>query len=275
MSNLVKSRNIVCDNNQKKVIDYNDIISAKILKIKETIENESRKNEQLNFVEGIDADTTLELLEDGSENVPPKVDLESVNAEAERIIERANEDARAIVERAKEEADFIREDNANIGRQEGYEEGRLRAENEMAELRKAIEDEKLQLELDYNDRLNEMEPLLVDTILQVFEKVTHVLAEDKKDLVLSLVNDVLSKTEMSKDLLIRVSHEDYKFIMDNRDRINGVASNQVQIEIVEDRTFKKGQCMIESDSGIYDCSLDIQLDNLVSAIKVMTCYVED
>lgn len=33
--------------------------------------------------------------------------------------------------------------------------------------------------------------------------------------------------------------------------------------------------MIESDSGIYDCSLDIQLENLISAIKTMACLVSD
>ena len=131
------------------------------------------------------------------------------------------------------------------------------------------------MEIEYNQRLNEMEPMLVETILTVFEKVTHVLAEDKKDLVLQLVNDVLSKTEISKEFLIRVSSSDYKFMLDNRERINGVVSKQVQIEIVEDPTFKKGQCMIESDSGIYDCSLDIQLENLISAIKTMACLVSD
>lgn len=131
------------------------------------------------------------------------------------------------------------------------------------------------MEIEYNQRLNEMEPMLVETILTVFEKVTHVLAEDKKDLVLQLVNDVLSKTEISKEFLIRVSSSDYKFMLDNRERINGVVSKQVHIEIVEDPTFKKGQCMIESDSGIYDCSLDIQLENLISAIKTMSCLVSD
>ena len=273
MSNLVKSRNIVCNQNEKKVIDYNDLISAKIMKIREAIEQESR-DKKLDFVAGINADTAIELLDEENENVE-KVDLESVNREAERIIDRANEDARAIVERAKQEADMIRSDNARIGREEGYEEGRTQAETEFADLKRQVEEERLQMELDYNDRVNEIEPLLVDTILQVFEKVTHVLAEDKKDLVLNLVNDVLNKTEVSKEFLIRVSAEDYQFMQDNRDRINGVASEQVQIDIVEDHTFRKGQCMIESDSGIYDCSLDIQLDNLISAIKLMTCLADD
>lgn len=55
-----------------------------------------------------------------------------------------------------------------------------KAEIELAALKKSVEDEKVQMEIEYNQRLNEMEPMLVETILTVFEKVTHVLAEDKK-----------------------------------------------------------------------------------------------
>lgn len=270
MSNLVKSRNIVCDSSDKKVIDSNALILEKIMKIKETIAYESQLTSQMEIVDGIDAETTIELLD---ENQTEKIN--EANSKAEQIIKRANEDAEAIINRAKAESDIIRADNAKIGKKEGYEAGRKQAELELADLKKSVEDERIQMEIEYNERLNEMEPMLAETILNVVSKVTHVLAEDKKDLVLQLVNDVLSKTELSKEFLIRVSSYDYKFLLDNRDRINGVVSHNVQIEIVEDPTFKRGQCMIESDSGIYDCSLDIQLENLISAIKVMACLVKD
>lgn len=258
----------MCDSKDKKIIDYNELISTKISKIKDDMRHHPDAEE---IVKNMDAESVEELLNDETQAET----VDTANEQAEIIITRANDDAKAIIERAKEESDIIRADSADIGRKEGYEEGRSKAEAELAELRKSIEDEKVQMEIEYNQRLNELEPMLVETILTVFEKVTHVLAEDKKDLVLQLVNDVLSKTEISKEFLIRVSSADYKFMLDNREKINGVVSKQVQIEIVEDPTFKKGQCMIESDSGIYDCSLDIQLENLISAIKTMACLVSD
>lgn len=269
LSNLVKSRNIVCDNSSKKVIDYNELISEKILKIRETISNSQENMEQAEIVNEIDPNSVEKLLDD------KELDETAIRTKADEIIQRANEDAKAIVERAKEESDLIRQDSAKVGKQEGYQEGKLQAEQEADALKKSIEAERKQLEDEYNQRMNEMEPMLVETILTVFSKVTHVLSEDKKDLVLQLVNDVLSKTEISKEFLIRVSNDDYKFLIDNREKINGVVSKKVQIEIVEDPTFKRGQCMIESDSGIYDCSLDIQLENLVNTIKMMSCMIEE
>ena len=270
MSNLLKSSNIICGNNEKKVIDYNEMISEKILKIQEAIAKEHQNTPECEFVEGIDAESVEHLLSEEE-----AVSQQELQKQADDIIAMANEDAKAIVERAKQEADLIRADSAEVGKQEGYIEGKKQAELELLSLKKEIDDERIQMEIEYNDRVQQIEPMLVDTILTVFERVTHVLTEDKKDLVLQLVNDVLSKTEISKEFLIRVSNADYKFMLDNRERITGVVSKQVQIEIVEDPTFRKGQCMIESDSGIYDCSLDIQLDNLIGAIKVMSCLVND
>ena len=125
MSNLVKSRNIICDSNDKKIIDYNELISAKLSMIKDRIKYQP---EPLEIVDGVNADSVQELLEDNTSDTV----IENANTQAEKIIARANEDAKAIIERAKEESDIIRADSANIGRNEGYEEGHKKAEIELA-----------------------------------------------------------------------------------------------------------------------------------------------
>ena len=272
LSNLLKSRNIKCDNNEKKVIDYNDIITEKIAQIQKKIEEEHQK-EEINdgFVEGIDAESVEKLLNDDSNIIKEN---NSANEKAGEIIALAENDAKAILDKAKDECETLKRAAMESGRNEGYQEGKVQAAKEVELQRQELENEKKRLEEEYEKKVKQIEPELVDVILNVFEKVTHVLAEDKKGLVLQLVEDVLAKNEFSTDLLIRVSTADYKFVMDNRDKINGAVRGKVQVEITEDPTFKKGQCMIESDSGIYDCSLDIQLENLVEDIKILSCMAE-
>lgn len=272
LSNLLKSRNIKCDNNEKKVIDYNDIITEKIAQIQKKIEEEHQK-EEINdgFVEGIDAESVEKLLSEDSNVIREN---NSANEKAEEIIALAKNDAQAILDKAKDECESLKHAAMESGRNEGYQEGKVQAAKEVEFQRQELENEKKRLEEEYEKKVKQIEPELVDVILNVFEKVTHVLAEDKKELVLQLVEDVLAKNEFSTDLLIRVSSADYKFVMDNRDKINSAVRGKVQVEITEDPTFKKGQCMIESDSGIYDCSLDIQLENLVDDIKILSCMAE-
>lgn len=272
MSNLLKSRNIKCDNSEKKLIDYNELITEKIAQIQKKIEAEQRE-EAINgeFVEGIDAESVEMLLNDDSSVIR---ETQLANEKAEKIIELANNDAQAIIEKAKQECNAIKQAAMESGRNDGYQEGKVQAARELETQKRKLEDERIRLIEEYEQKVKEIEPELVDVILKVFEKVTHVLAEDKKDMVLQLVDDVVSKTEFSSDLLIRVSSSDYKFIIDNKERINNSVHNKVHVEIVEDITFERGQCMIESDSGIYDCSLDIQLENLINNIKILSCMTE-
>lgn len=272
MSNLLKSRNIKCDSNEKKLIDYNELITEKIASIQRKIETEQR-DEAINgeFMEGINAESVEMLLNDDSNVVR---ETQAANEKAERIIELANNDAHEIIEKAKHECEAIKQAAMESGRRDGYQEGKVQAAKELEQEKTKLEDERIRLTEEYEQKVKEIEPELVDVILKVFEKVTHVLSEDKKDLVLQIVDDVVSKTEFTSDLLIRVSSSDYKFIMDNKERIKNSVHNKVQIEIVEDVTFERGQCMIESDSGIYDCSLDIQLENLINDIKILSCMAE-
>lgn len=272
MSNLLKSRNFVCANDDKKVIDYNEMISEKIAQLQKKIEKDDNSEVSSgDFVEGIDAESVEMLLTEES-----NVIHESNNARerADEIIALANSDAEAIIERAKQEVEALKQAAMAEGRNEGYNEGKVKAAQEIEVMKQQLEEEKIALENEYENKVNEIEPMLVDTILKVFEKVTHVLTQDKKDLVLHLVEAAVTGTEINTDFIVRVSTSDYKFLMDNKERIRSSVPGHVQVEIVEDPTFTRGQCMIESDSGIYDCSLDIQLEGLINSIKVMSCMAE-
>ncbi len=266
MSNLIKPQNFRCGNSETKIIDYNLAISEKIAKIQNEIQNVENIRNDEEFIEGLQAQQVDKLI---SDETP-----EELQKQADEIVQQANQDAQAIINRAKEEAEILKQESIDAGMKQGYEEGHTNAMKEFEELKKNIEKQKIELQQEYEEQVNKIEPMLVDTILKVFEKVTYVLGEDDKELVLNLVNNVLTKSEVSKEFLIKVSGDDYEFLANNRERIYGAVSKQVQIEIVEEATLKKNQCIIESDSGIYDCSLDVQMNNLIRTIKTLSCMVD-
>lgn len=266
MSNLLKSRNIICTDKETKVIDYNAAISEKIAKLRQDMQFNDAIGENEGFVEGLSAEHVELLVEDEP--------LEEIQERADEIIARANEEASAIINRAREEADILKQESADSGREQGYKEGYNKGTQEFEALKKELEEEKIRLKQEYDEQVLKIEPVLVDTILKVFEKVTYVLSEDNKDLVLNLVNSVLTKSEVSKEFLIKVSSYDYDNLVSNREKIYGAVSKKVQIEIIEEASFEKNQCVIESDSGIYDCSLDVQMNNLIETIRAISCFAE-
>ena len=44
-------------------------------------------------------------------------------------------------------------------------------------------------------------------------------------------------------------------------------NEDVQIEIVMDPALSESQWIIDADSGVYDCSLDVELDNLTRDLR--------
>lgn len=248
------------------------MISEKISQLQKKIEIDNNKEVSSgDFVEGIDAESVEMLLTEDS-----NVIHENNNAQerANEIIALAQSDAEAIIEQAKQECEAIKQAAMAEGRNAGYNEGKVKAAQEIEAMKQQLQQESEMLQKEYDDKVMQIEPMLVDTILEVFEKVTRVLSRDKKDLILNLVDAALSGTEINSDFLIRVSTSDYKFLLDNKQKIRESLPAHIQVEIVEDPTFTRGQCMIESDSGIYDCSLDIQLEGLINSIKVMSCMAE-
>ncbi len=277
MSNLLKRSSVI--NKDERVIDYNDIIKKKIQAIMESKHNEMDAD---GFINGLHADVVDELISDDDTadaltedaamgEQQAAASLENTNAEAERIIEEARLQAEQIIADANKNADAAFEE----AKQNGYYEGNEKAQEEMnikqAQLEAEFDNKRKELEQEYNNLKESIEPELVEVITDVFRKVTGVVAEDNQEIILHLINDVMHNADGSRDYVIKVSPDDYKFLVNNQGKIYCAMSREVNIDIVEDATLERNQCMIETNTGIFNCSLDIELNNLIKNIKLLSC----
>ena len=277
MSNLLKRSSVI--NKDERVIDYNDLIKKKIQAIMESKHNEMDAD---GFINGLHADVVEELIsDDDTEDAltddaamgeqQAAASLENANAEAERIIEEARLQAEQIIADANKNADVAFEE----AKQNGYYEGNEKAQEEMnikqAQLEVELDNKRKELEQEYNNLKESIEPELVEVITDVFRKVTGVVAEDNQEIILHLINDVMHNADGSRDYVIKVSPDDYKFLVNNQGKIYCAMSREVNIDIVEDATLERNQCMIETNTGIFNCSLDIELNNLIKNIKLLSC----
>ena len=277
MSTLLKRSSVI--NKDERVIDYNDLIKKKIQTIMESKHNEMDAD---GFINGLHADVVEELIsDDGTADAltddaamgeqQAAASLENANAEAERIIEEARLQAEQIIADANKNADAAFEE----AKQNGYYEGNEKAQEEMnikqAQLEAEFDNKRKELEQEYNNLKESIEPELVEVITDVFRKVTGVVAEDNQEIILHLINDVMHNADGSRDYVIKVSPDDYKFLVNNQGKIYCAMSREVNIDIVEDATLERNQCMIETNTGIFNCSLDIELNNLIKNIKLLSC----
>ena len=98
----------------------------------------------------------------------------------------------------------------------------------------------------------EMEPQLVDTLLEVFTKITGAIAENKRGMILTLISGVLRNIELSSEYIIRVSDADYNYLASNKQLIKNELAKEVKLDICVDTEFKRNQCVIETDIGVFD-----------------------
>lgn len=263
-----------------RVIDMNAILEKRL---KEEAERRSRQPEhelvaaQDGFTEGLNAEKVDVLLEPDAEAASQQnASIREQEQLKQEIEEARNELAglQAQIEQEKEQAqleiDQMKAKAFEEANEQGYQEGYRKGLDSVQELQKQCEDERLQQEQEYQKKLEEMEPLMVDTLCDVYSHIFKVEAKEHKELVLKLLQDTLLKVDGTGSIIVHVAKEDYAYVQEQKAALLEEAGMQSgSVEIVSDAALARAQCMIETEGGVYDCSLDTELAELKRRLMLL------
>ncbi len=248
----------------KKIIDYNELIAQKLSKLQVLSKHPSNTQENTDaneFKVGLVAREVAVTMEE------EMVELEIT---PEELYENAKIEAEQILEEAKKQAEQLRQQAYQEGSKQGYENGFNQSITEAEAQKASLEAEKIKLLEEYEIHLTEMEPLLVDAITTVVQNVFKIKFEDNRNIIVHLVKIALGRIENSREFIIKVSKADLPYVLKYREVLEKTVIKAASIEIIEDMTLSKNQCFIETDGGVFDCSLDVQLDNLTKTLKILS-----
>lgn len=198
------------------------------------------------------------------------VDMEAIQAQADEMIANAREEADAIVAEAQEQAEALKSHYEEEGKKTGYQEGLADAMSEFNAKKDELEAERQQLQAEFDEKERAMESELVDVITEVMERFFLVQFGNKKDLLLHLIDNALINIENSREFLIKVNDENFDFLNQYKSQLQEKVGNDLQLDIIRDPVLDVHQCLIETDGGVFDCSLDVELDNLVKDLKSLS-----
>ena len=285
--------------NDRRIIDMNELVKKRI----DALGIKMQRPENSGFVDGINADSTgVEELVNGvtldgdfpeggfseglgglgsvgeGEHViggdpaeEAKAIIDNANAEAERIIEEAKLTAAKMKEEAEALAGHIKEDAKNKGYQAGYTDASNRVSQEYFDKKEALDKEKQELEELYQKKFNEMEPVLVETITDVYEHVLKTDLKMHKSIAGHLVASALRNIEGARSFLIHISKDNYDYVNSRKNLLEEAAKVPGSvIEIMEDISLPPDSCMIETDGGIFDCSLGTELSELSTKLRLLS-----
>jgi flagellar assembly protein FliH len=280
-SSLIKSYTVAYkddrDKKKKRVIDSNQAVSERIRELSEILESTPEEDFADDFNEGLDAEQVDALLADQdviaeqarqAEKVQKIVD--DANEQARQIIEDANEQAAKIIEDAQAQAQQVLEDakvqGEALGNEKGYAEGLERA----AEVEKQAREKAEALDRQYEEKIEELEPLFVEKLTDIYSHVFGIDLAGRNDVIMYLLNSAIRNIEGTKNYLVHVSKDDYEYVSNNREELTTGISDSAVVEIVEDMTLNEGAAFIETDSGIYDCSIGTEMELLKKELKMLS-----
>ena len=265
---------------EKRVIDTNDLLR---LRTERNLAVRASMPDSDGFLVGLDA----QEVEASGEDAGGSANVIKANEDASLLLEQARGEAEAILEGARAEAEQYRKEAAaqaekekdgifEQARKQGYDAGLANARSEEENLRREYQDKMAQLEAQYQQSFEEMEPLLVDTITGIYEHIFQVDLGSHREILEYLISNTVHRLEGGHSFLIHVSKDDYSFVnMQKKQILNGAVSGADTVDVVEDMTLAKNQCMIETDSGIFDCGLDTQLSELRQKLMLLAWSKEE
>ena len=256
MSNLYKQWGVAPKQEGARIINSNAIVAQKIEEMAKKMREQAGTEVDFTdgFSQGLGAENVEAILEE------PQADpIEEAKEEADAILNDAQTRKAELLEQAKEE-----------GRTRGYDEGKAKADAEEQEMQRHLQQLEESLNTDYRNKLQHMEQQVVEVVVHVFEKVFHIQFDDKTEILLSLVSDAIMGIEGSKDFRIRVAEVNFEFMENHRHELEERVGEDISLEMIADPMLEENQCMIETDSGIFNCSLGVQLENLIKDLKSLS-----
>jgi len=199
----------------------------------------------------------------------PGPDFEAMMEEAMAEIDMMKAQAQSEIDEARQNATAKGyseglEKGKSEGKTIGYQEGLVQAQEEYENKTKALEAE-------YTKLVEKLEPEMVDAITEVFEHVFSINLDSLKGIVMNLALNCIQHVEGSSSYRVHVSPDDYPLVSMQKSQLAEVMGNRnATLDIIEDQVMKKNSCMIETDIGVFDCGLDMQLDSLKKELKLLS-----
>lgn len=296
MSNLIKAYSVSYDEPAKK-LDLNEKAENFRRLYMERLEKQSSGEAQdgepaegdNGFVEGIVGDRVIikgseeetlseqekKILANQREIEKLQKKLEELRVEAGKILDDAEEQAEEIINNAKAEAETQYESLIQSYMEQGYEEGRQTATKECDDLKATLERRIRENEENYEKQVSELEPAFVEILIKYVEKLTGIYAGERPEVIMHVIHQAMTKQTSCRNFIIRVSPQDYGNVINQQPEINLWLPEGSQVEVVEDKTLKEGGCLIETDTRIFDCSIETQLRSLKEDLRLLAGDSED
>lgn len=201
---------------------------------------------------------------------------EDAHKKAQRLIAQAKEEAQLIKREAEFEAERLLSEAKNkaashieeieqSAKEAGYRHGESTAQQHYNDLLLEAEDFKNRSKTEYEETIEDLEQDIIQLALTIAQKVVGAELDLSQDIILKIARDTINACINRDQIILKVSGEDYDFVVLNEDRIRSAVKDLGQLDIRKDQTLSKGSCQIDTGFGMVDGSMDVKMDLIQQA----------
>lgn len=186
--------------------------------------------------------------------------------QAEQIIARAKQQAKEISEQIniekenweQEKAQLIaaaKDEGFTVGHAEGKQQGYDEVSGAIQEAQGVIDTAKIH----YNDKVFAAERTILKLGLKVAEKVVNQSLNIDERLLSTIVEGVLKEVREDREVQIHIHPNYYDLLVAQKDELLNIFPGETSLYLYPDEDLPETGCIIESESGRIDASVDSQL----------------
>jgi type III secretion protein L len=170
--------------------------------------------------------------------------------EAGQLLDRAREEASRLVQEGRNAAEAARKD--------GYDKGVEEAKHEIA----------LQMVEDVGRRvayLSSVEDKLVSILLSALDQILGEM--DQREVVAKVLKNALNVLRGQTAVTIRVAPDKSAYVNERLDELHKTYPEMTILQVRPDAALSGTACILESEVGVVDASLDVQLTAIREAFE--------
>ena len=190
--------------------------------------------------------------------------LEKQVKELEARLAEQQEKATAAV--AAAHALGIKEGHA-AGEEEGLKKAQARFDCQVRELQKKIASFLGTIEASKKQIYSDAHTVLLKLCFELTKKIINTECRINPEVVLSVIKKSLSYIADREKLVVRVAKDDLETASSKKDFWLPVGDRVESIRIESDERIEKGGCIIESNSGVADARLGVQIEELAEFVE--------
>jgi type III secretion protein L len=180
----------------------------------------------------------------------------AVVVEAEQIIAQAQAQAAALVAQAM--ADYEAE------KKRGYEDG-------LAEGQERIAEKMLNTVTEAVNYFGSLERKVVEVVMQALRRIVGEM--DSNEMILRVVKNSLEVARTQKQVTLRASPSQVDYLRSQLNEILAQFPSINYIDVTADSRLKPGGCILETEMGFVDASVEVQLEAIRKSLLKATAHV--